>query len=318
MKMFDAQAALGFLTTQAYVINARVYKTVYPDLNFNELVFVDQSAPEWALGMTTFVSNMVGRAEWGTGFADDMPLADVERDRSDTRFRFAHVGYEYNIEELGIAQQMGQSLTAEKALAARRAYQEFMWNVTLFGDTAKAMTGLVNSAAIASGLPPADGTGAVTTWFDANGVATKTPAQIVRDFNAILTGIYTGSLTVEMADTVLLPFSTLSLLAATPMSATNDTTILTFMLENNVLTLQSGRKPIVRGLLGLDTAGAGGTKRAVAYRNAEDVVRLHLPAAHRFEAARVKGTYGFVIPGWFRTGGVEFTRTYAARYLDGI
>jgi hypothetical protein len=318
MRMFDAQAALGFLTNQAYVINARVYRTPMPDLNWNELVFVDQSAPEWSLGMTTFVSNMVGRAEWGTGFADDMPLADVERDRSDVRFRFAHVGYEYNIEELGIAQQMGTPLQSDKAMAARRAYNEFMWNVTLFGDTAKGMSGLTNAANVVSGLAPADGTGAVTTWFDGSGNATKTPAQIVRDFNGMLTGIYTGSLTVEMADTVLLPYSTLSYLAATPMSATNDTTILEFMLANNILTLQSGRRPTVRGLLGLDTAGAGGTRRAVAYRNAEDVVRLHLPAAHRFEAPRVKGTYGYVVPGWFRTGGVEFQRTFAGRYLDGI
>ena len=190
--------------------------------------------------------------------------------------------------------------------------------VTLFGDTNKGMTGLVNAANVVSGLAPADGTGAVTTWFDNAGNPTKTPAQIVRDFNGILTGIYTGSLTVEMADTVLLPYSTLSYLAATPMSATNDTTILEFMLANNILTLQTGRRPTVRGLLGLDTAGAGGTKRAVAYRNAEDVVKLHLPAAHRFEAPRVKGTYGYVVPGWFRTGGVEFQRTFAARYLDGI
>lgn len=318
MQVFDAQAALGFLTNQAYVINARVYKTPMADLNWNELVFVDTSAPEWSLGATTFVSNLVGRAEWGTGFADDMPFADTERDRVDSRFRFAHVGYEYNIEEIGIAQQMGIPLTSEKAQAARRAYNEFMWNVTLLGDTAKAMSGLVNATGIASGLAPADGTGAVTTWFDSAGNRTKTPAQIVRDFNGMLTGIYTGSLTVEMADTVLLPYSTYAYLAASPMSDTNDTTILEFMLANNVRTLQSGSRPTVRGLLGLDTAGAGGTKRAVAYRNAEDVVRLHLPAPHRFEAPRIKGTYGFVVPGWFRTGGVEFARTFAARYLDGI
>ncbi len=318
MKMFDAQAALGFLTNQAYVINTRVYKTQFPDLNFNELVFVDQSAPEWSLGMTTFISNMVGRAEWGTGFADDMPFADVDRSQSDARFRFAHVGYEYNIEELGIAQNMGIPLQGDKALAARRAYQEFMWNVTLFGDTAKNMSGLVNAAGVAAGLAPADGTGAVTTWFNASGAATKTPAQIVRDFNGMLTGIYTGTMTVEMADTVLLPYTTLSYMASTPMSDTNDTTILEFVLANNILTLQSGQRPTVRGLIGLDTAGAGGTRRAVVYRNAEDVAQLHLPAAHRFEAPRPKGTYGFVVPGWFRTGGVEVKRTYAFRYLDGI
>lgn len=318
MQMFDAQAALGFLTNQAYVINARVYRTVFPDLNFNELVFVDQSAPEWSLGATTFVGSSVGKAEWGTGYADDMPFADVIRDRSDVKFRFANVGYEYNIEELGIAQQLGVPLSSEKAQAARRAYQEFMWNITLLGDTPKGITGLVNNAGVSSGLAPADGTGAVTTWFDGAGNATKTPTQIVRDFNGMLTGIYTGSLTVEMADTVLLPYTTLALLAATPMSATNDTTLLSFMLANNVRTLQTGSQPTVRGLLGLDTAGAGGTKRAVAYRNAEDVAALHLPAPHRFEAPRPKGTFGFMVPGWFRTGGVEVRRNFAFRYLDGI
>jgi hypothetical protein len=318
MRTFDAQAALGFLTNQAYVINATVYRTPFPDLNFNELVFVDQSAPEWALGATTFISSMVGKAEWGTGFADDMPLADVLRDRSDVRFRFAHVGYEYNIEELGIAQQLGVNLTPEKALAARRAYQEFMWNVTLFGSTVKGIKGLVNATGVTSGLAPADGTGAVTTWFDGSGNATKTPAQIVRDFNGMLTGIFTGSMTVEMADTVLLPYATMSYLAATPFSANSDTTLLVWLLQNNVRTLTGRGQPKIQGVLGLETAGAGGTGRAVAYRNGEDVVALHLPAAHRFEAVRPKGTYGFVAPGWFRTGGVEVRRNFAFRYLDGI
>jgi hypothetical protein len=152
-----------------------------------------------------------------------MPLADVERDRSDVRFRFAHVGYEYNIEELGIAMQLGVPLQGDKALAARRAYREFMWNVALFGSTVKGMEGLANQSGAVSGLAPADGTGAVTTWFDASGNATKTPAQIVRDFNGMLVGIYTGSLTVEMADTVLLPYKTLAYLAATPFSAAEAT-----------------------------------------------------------------------------------------------
>jgi hypothetical protein len=318
MQVFDAQAQLGFLTNQAYVINARIYQAQFPELAFERLVFVDTTAPEWSLGATTFVGQGVGHAEWGTGYADDMPLADVERNRSDVRFRFAHVGYEYNIEELGVAMQMGIPLQGDKALAARRAYREFMWNVALFGSTVKGMEGLANLSAAVSGLAPADGTAGVTTWFDASGTATKTPAQIVRDFNGMLVGIYTGSLTVEMADTVLLPYKTLAFLAATPFSPQSDTTLLQWILQNNVRTLTTGQQPNVQGVLGLETAGAGGTARAVAYRNGEDVAALHLPAPHRFEAPRTKGTYGFVVPGWFRTGGVELRRTYAFRYLDGI
>jgi hypothetical protein len=318
MRVFDAQAALGFLINQAYVINAQVYRTVYADLPWNELVYVDQSAPEWSLGAVTFISDTVGKADWGTGFADDVPLADVTRDQVDTRFRFAHVGYEYNMEELGIAQQLGVPLQADKALAARRAYNEFMWNVTIFGSPVKNMKGLTNADNVVAGLAPADGTGGDTRWFDNNGVLRKTPMQIVRDFNAMLTGIFTGSMYTEMADTVLMPFTTMSFMASTPISDVSDTTILEFVLANNIRTLQGQGRPNVRGLIGLDTAGTGGSKRAVAYRNAQDVAKLHLPAPHRFEAPRIKGAYGFMVPGWFRTGGVDVNRPLAFRYLDGI
>jgi hypothetical protein len=281
-------------------------------------VFVDTSAPEWSLGATTFVGQGVGHAEWGTGFADDMPLADVERDRSDVRFRFAHVGYEYNIEELGIAMQLGIPLQGDKALAARRAYREFMWNVALFGSTVKGMEGLANLSAAVSGLAPADGTAGVTTWFDAS-------RQRDEDTGANRPRLqrHAGGHLYRLADRRngghrAAAVQNAGLPGGHAVQRRSDTTLLQWLLANNVRTLTTGQQPNVQGVLGLETAGAGGTARAVAYRNGEDVAALHLPAPHRFEAPRTKGTYGFVVPGWFRTGGVELRRTYAFRYLDGI
>ena len=319
MQMNDAQqAAYAFVVNQAYTINTRVYENAFPDLDFGRLVYVDSSAPEYTPGVITFLSSTVGKANWYSSGAKDVAKADVTRDKSDIRIHMAAVGYGYDMEEVGQAQLLNMDLTGAKALAARRAYTEFMWNITLTGDTTKGLAGLANQASVTTGTAPADGTGSVTTWFDANGNQTKTSAQIVRDANSLLTGIFTGSLTVEMADTLLLPYSTISFLGATPMSATNSETILSFLLRTNIYTQMTGRPLTIRGVLGLDTAGAGSTKRMVAYANREDVVKLHLPMPHRFLPVYQDGPTSFEIPGVFRTGGVEVLRNGAFRYLDGI
>lgn len=319
MYMNDAQqAALAFVQNQAFTINTTVYENRFADLDFARLVTVDSSAPEYTPGIVTFMSSTVGRANWFTTGAKDVPKADVTRDKSETRVHMAAIGYGYDAEEIGQAQLMGMALEAGKALAARRGYQEFMWNVTLIGDSDKSLKGLVNQASVTSAIAPADGTGAVSTWFAVDGTRTKTPAQILRDINVALTGVFTGSATIEMADTLLLPHMTYAFLGSTPMSDTNSETIMAFILRNNFYTQRTGLPLTIRGELGLDAVGAGGTKRMVAYANRADVVKLHLPMPHRFFPVYQDGPFNFEVPGAFRTGGVEVLRAGAFRYVDGI
>lgn len=314
----DAQANLAFVQSNAYTINTRVYETRYPDLDFGRLIYVDSSAPEYSPGIVTFTSNAYGRADWYSSGAKDVNKANIGRDKSESKVHMAAVGYGYDLEEVGQAALLGIPLDAGKAAAARRAYTEFMWNVTLKGDTDKSLYGLVNQVGVTAATAPADGTGSVTTWFNGSGVLTKTPAQIVRDVNALLTGIYTGSQTVELADTLLLPIATLAFLGASTMSDTNTESLLSFIQRTNIYTQSTGQQLTVRGVLGLDNAGAGGTKRMVAYRNAEDVAKLHLPMPHRFLPVYQDGPTSWEVPGIFRTGGVEVMRPGAFRYLDGI
>lgn len=312
------QATFGFVYNQSLLVNTQVYAMKFPDLDFSRLVYVDSSMPEYAPGIVTFISSSVGKADWFSGAAKDVKKADVTRDRVETRYHMAAVGYGWNIEEAGQAQLMGMNLGTAKAEAARRAYVEFMWNVTLTGDPNKGLAGLISQTGVTTATAPADGTGAVTTWFDGSGTLTKTPTQILRDFNNVILGIFTGSLTIEMADTVLLPYSTEANLGATPMSATNSETVLSFIERNNVYTRRTGLPLTIRGELGLDTAGAGSTKRMVAYANRQDVVKLHLPMPHKFLPVATADSIHFDVPGIFRTGGVEVIRPGAFRYLDGI
>ncbi|PXW75974.1 hypothetical protein C7451_106138 [Blastomonas natatoria] len=317
MQLNDA-AAFNFVVAQAATINPIVYETRFPELPWNELVFVDTSAPEWTPGIITFSSTTVGQARWYSGGAKDVAKADIAMDKVQQAVHMASIGYGYDLEEVGQAQLLGVGLTARKGVAAARAYNEFMWRISQTGDADKGLKGLVNQSGVSTGTAPADGTGSVTTWFDAGGVRTKTPAQILRDFNNVIVGIFTGSNTVEMADTVLLPFAVLAWLGATPMSDTNSETILSFIQRNNYYTQQTGRPLTIRGVLGLDTAGGSGTRRMVAYANREDVVVLHLPMPHRFLPVYQDGPTSYEMPGIFRTGGVDVLRPAAFRYLDGI
>lgn len=308
----DAQQALGFAVNQSYVINQRVYETKYPDYDYARLVYVDTSSPEWAGGITTYISDGVGKADWQSGYAKDIPLADVNMSKAEHAFEMAAIGYQWNIEEIGKAQFLRIPLDARRAAAARKAYVQFMWNLTLTGAPEKNYGGLVNYTGITTANVPADGTGASPLWTN------KTPAQIVRDINLALTGIYMATNQVEMADTLLLPIEAVNYIAQTPYSATTMETILTFIQRTNVYTLETGRPLTIRGVRGLENAGAGGVGRMVAYKNAEEVVKLHLPMPHRFLPVYQDGPLNFVVPGIFRTGGVEILTPGAFRYLDGI
>lgn len=313
------QAALSFVVNQAYTVNTTAYATQYPDLDFGRLVYVDSSAPEFTPGIITFLSGSVGKANWYTSGAKDVAKADVTRDKNEVKVHMAAIGYGYDTEEVGQAQLMGMNLTGDKAIAARRAYTEFMWNVTLMGDTDKGLAGLATASGVTAAAVAANGTGTPNTqWFAPDGTQTKTAAQIVADINGGLTGVYTGSRTVEMADTVLLPYSTIAQLASTPLTATNSETILSFILRTNIYTMMTGRPLTIRGELGLETLGQGGSKLMVIYANRQDVVKLHLPMPHRFFPVWQDGPFNFEVPGAFRTGGVEVMRPGAFRYLYGF
>jgi hypothetical protein len=308
----DAQQALGFVVNQTFRINPTVYEIQYPDYDYARLVFVDTSSPEWSGGITTFISDKVGQAQWTSGYAKDVPLADINMAKVDKTFEMAAIGYQYNMEEVGKAAFLNIPLSNQRAMAARFAYSQFMYNLALFGNTEKNYGGLVNYSGVTAANVPNDGTGSSRLWAD------KTPAQIVRDINLGLTGIYTDSLTVEMADTILLPIDAMLYLGQTPYSSTTMETVMSFVQKTNVYTLTTGRPLTIRGVRGLENAGSGGTGRMVTYKNDPAIVRLHLPMPHRFLPVYQDGPFNFVIPGIFRTGGIEIHRAGAFRYLDGI
>ncbi|WP_022697920.1 DUF2184 domain-containing protein [Euryhalocaulis caribicus] len=313
MELIDAQSALGFLTRQAAHIEPTVYQKKYPSFDYTQLIDVDTSAGDWAQSIEFYSSDKLGQAEWFNHLADDVPRADAQYQKHTHAVEMAAIGYGYSLQEIGYAQRLGINLTTDRADAARMAYEKFVYDVAIRGDSAKGWTGLTNDASVNAANVAADGSASSRLWTD------KTPVQILRDVNEALTAVYEGSLQVEMANTVLLPISAYTYIATQPMSSDYpNKTILQFIKETNIYTAETGQPLTVRGLRGLEDDGATNTGRMIVYRKDPQVVKLHLPVPLRFLPVWQTGPMKFEVPGYFRLGGVEIRLPGAVRYRDGI
>lgn len=308
----SVQQALSFLVRQGSYIEREVARIRYPDIQYQALIPVDTSAPEWAKSVTYFSMDKVGQAAWFHHMATDMRLADVVREKHEQTIEMAGIGYRYTLEEIAQAMMIpGTNLSAEKAEACKRAYEEFVDGVAISGDSSKNMLGLVNQTAVTQVDAAYTGTGSSPAWSD------KTNTQVLTDINDALTGVYTASLTVEIADTVLLPIAAMTALATRQMDNTT-MTLLEWIKKNNVYTSVTGQPLTIRAVRGLETAGEAGTGRMIVYRRDPQVLKMHIPMMHRFLPVWQTGPITFDIPGIFRLGGVEVRRPGAMRYVDRI
>lgn len=307
----DAQQAVGFLTPQLLRINTEVDMQKYPSFDYARLLFVDTDGGMWSRGSIFYSGDIAGKPEWFAGGAFDIPYADISTTQFLQENHLKALGYQWFRQELEQANAAGRNLGNEKASACRKVAEANIYAMTIRGDTTKNMTGIVNNPSVPTATVPADGTGATTTF------STKTPDQINRDINEILNAPYNASGETQRANTLLLPTTRLQYLASTRIGDGTDT-VLKFIKENNSFTLETGQPLTIIGTRELETAGAGGTARMMAYDNSKDVLRLYLPGPHELFQAWQKGAFTWEVPGLFNYGGVEFRRPKGAAYRDGI
>jgi len=304
------QQALGFLVSQTSYIESQVYQTQYPDIQYPGLIPVDTSAPEWTKSVTYYSTDRTGRAGWFHHLAKDIHVADITRAKNEVGVEMADIGYRYSLEEINDAIRLGINLSGERADAAVRASEEFIDTVALRGDAEKSFNGLINYPGITV-VHAAVGASGHTTWD------TKTPDEIIKDVNDTLTGQYLGTLTIELADTLLLPIGALTIAATKRIEGTTQS-VLDYILQKNVYTLTTGQPLTVRGVRGLEDVGTNGSGRMVAYRRDPGVLKMHIPMPHQFLPPFQTAPLVWDIPGIFRLAGLEIRRPGAVRYLDGI
>jgi hypothetical protein len=221
----------------------------------------------------------------------------------------------YTVPELVKAQALGQPVDAQKVEAMNLKRNMDLDQLVYIGDSVLSTTGLVNG----SGITPSNvANGASTTpqW------TTKTPAEILKDVNELLTTTWQNSGWAVMPNRLLLPPAQYGYLASTMVNTAANYSILTYLLENNICT-KSGTKLEILPLKWLIGAGVGGTQgtlgtvdRMVAYNKDKKYVQYPMTELQRtpleYRSLFQITTY------WSRFGQVEFRYAVTIGYRDAI
>lgn len=318
--VIDAQNALGFIMPAFYNVERTVYQTKYQAFDYASLIPVITEGNEWARGVLFRSSDFAGKAEWLSGKGFDMPYADVAQTQYLKGFEMAGIGYEWGLEEVNVAAIEGRSLGTEKADAARKIAERFLWGVALTGIPSshhyneRNWTGFLNDAGVTAADVAA--VGDINGGTDSTFWAHKTGDQIADDINTGIEAIWTATRGTELANTLLLPSGVMGTLGRR-MPDTNET-VLTFIQRTNRYTARTGQPLLVREMFELNTADPGGDGRAVLYSRNPDVLRFHLPMPHRFLPPFQKSSLTWEIAGIMRTGGTEVRLPKAMIYMDGV
>ena len=308
----DAQVGYAFLTPQLYRIEAEVYATRYPSFDINRFMTVDTSGDMWDVGTVVYSMDKVGQAEFMAGGAFDMPYASSNMTQATRNFHLAAIGYEWNTQEMQRAAKLGRSLSSDKAAAAVLASDRFIYGLAMTGKNPagvaeKGWTGFINNGSAPSAQVAADGTGSSRLW------SAKSVDLILRDINAALTAVETGTGETHIANTLVLPTSLYNYVATTRVGDTN-ATILSFLQANNAagesLTILKSRE--------LETAGTGSTTRMIAYDNNPQVLKFMLPGAHQFLPAFQKSSLVYEVGGIMNVGGCDVRLPKAIVYRDSF
>lgn len=320
----DAQA-LQFLRQQTNVLSNRAFNVEYDIVDYQSLVPVNTDYPEWASGVDFQIGDLAGAAKWQSGWAKDVPKADVSLINVSSQFAMYAVGYGYNVEEIGKAMHAGYPLTARKAVSARQAADIFCAETALYGGGHTGWSGLINHTSVTPALAPDTGTGDARNWVNATGVGQKSPEQIAFEVNSLLAGppSSSGVLTSLIGDTLLLPPRAMNYLTNTPYGVTSpNMTLYQYIMANNVYTQRTGRPLTIRELPALSTAatadGVVGQGRAVGYRNSPDALELPMPMVYQLMQVYQSGPLQYDVPGIGRVGQLTLIRDGALRYLDGV
>jgi len=309
------QVSLNFAQSNLSYIEPTVYMRKYQNADYARHLPVVTEGQAWAASSTWYAMDQTGEAKFVTGAATDIPYVGVSRDQFNAPNYMIAAGFEWNVEELNQALIAGLNVSSELPLVSRQVVERKLYTIAMTGATEKGtgFTGLVNDLTVTSYTVAATGTGTTTFWKN------KTPDQILFDVNTLLGRIPSATANIEYADTLRVPPSAFRYLSSTRLGTNGDSiTILEFLRKNNIYTADTQQPLDIGTIVELETAGAGGTGRMIAYRNAPEVVQFKLPMPFMLLPVRSRSILSFEGAGIARTGGTQIRLTSAIIYADGI
>ena len=301
MTDFRMDTAGLFLERQLEFIRPQVFEIQYADIKYSTILPVTSEAGPGAQTFTYRIMDSTGEFRLLADAASDLPRADISQVEKSINIRSFGGSFGYTVQELRAAQMANIALEQRRAAAVRRAYEEKVESVALFGESTVNLAGFFNNSAV--DIVAAD------KWFT---TSTITAQEMNELLNYGVSAIINGSKMKEQPDTILLGYEDYNKVSTTRNSDSSDVTVLEYFLRTN---------PYIRNVEPINqlTKGNNGgklnTSRMVVYKRDPEKVQLHIPQPLELFPAQQRGLE-FIVPAHARVGGVALYYPKSVIYVQ--
>jgi hypothetical protein len=297
MSDFRMDEAGLFLERQLEFIRPQVFEVTYADIKYPTLLPVTSEAGPGAQTFTYRIMDSTGEFKLIADAADDLPRADISQIERTINIRSFGGSFGYTVQELRAAQMATIALEQRRATAVRRAYEEKVESVAMFGESSVGLVGFFNN--------PTVDVVAADKWFD-----TSTAQEMLELLNYGVSAIINASKMKEQPDTILLAYEDYNKISTTRNSDSSDVTVLEYFLRTN---------PYIRNVEPINQLDAGNsvlnTNRMVVYKRAPEKVQLHIPQPLELFPPQQRGLE-FIVPAHARVGGVALYYPKSVIYVQ--
>jgi len=289
----------AFITRELLAIKSKVYQTEYPTLRALDFVPMATDVDAYAENIAYQQTDEYGKAKIVANDARDLPRVNSQIGEATTPVKTLAAEYTMTWLDIQRSARSRVPLSDRLAKAARNTIAEGIDSVISLGDSLTSLIGFTGISSVHIGA-------AAAAWSSASAL------QMYTDMITACNLVVTNTKGTHQATNLLLPISAYATAAITPWSATgaSDLTVLKFFQLNN-----PGVK--VDSWYRLETAGASGVKRMIAYDRNADVVEGQLPLNYTELPPQWNGL-AMVIPCLARVGGVQARFPKAIEYVDGL
>jgi hypothetical protein len=301
MTDFRMDTAGLFLERQLEYIRPQVFEIQYADIKYSTILPVTSEAGTGAQTFTYRIMDSTGEFRLLADAASDLPRADISQVEKSINIRSFGGSFGYTVQELRAAQMANIALEQRRAAAVRRAYEEKVESVALFGESTVGLAGFFNNSSV--DIVAAD------KWFTTSAVTAQEMNELL---NYGVSAIINGSKMKEQPDTILLGYEDYNKVSTTRNSDSSDVTVLEYFLRTN---------PYIRNVEPINqlTKGNNGgklnTSRMVVYKRDPEKVQLHIPQPLELFPAQQRGLE-FIVPAHARVGGVALYYPKSVIYVQ--
>ena len=290
-----------FLERQLEYIRPQIFEVAYADIKYPTLLPVTSEAGQGAQTFTYRIMDSTGEFKLIADAADDLPRSDISQVEKSINIRSFGGSFGYTVQELRAAQMANIALEQRRAAAVRRAYEEKVEAVAMFGESTVGLAGFFNNSTV--------DVIAANYWFTGT-TASGTSQEMLELLNYGVSAIINASNMKEQPDTILLAYEDYNKISTTRNSDSSDVTVLEYFLRTN---------PYIRNVEPINQLDKDNsvlnTNRMVVYKRDPEKVQLHIPQPLELFPPQQRGLE-FIVPAHARVGGVALYYPKSVIYVQ--